>query len=182
MPLKPRNRELLDKVLVGLGAMVTVVLIGAGGLAAWGYQFAGDQISSQLVQEKVFFPEKGNPALDPKEFPGLQQYAGQQVDTGDKAKAYADEYIWVHMMKVAGGKTYAEVSAAAKADPTNAKLAAQKTTLFQGDMLRSSLLTAYAFSRFGLIAYYGAIVAFVGAALMAVLVIMGIFHIMSIKR
>ena len=32
------------------------------------------------------------PALTPAEFPGLQQYAGQKVDNGPKAKAYANEY------------------------------------------------------------------------------------------
>ena len=58
------------------------------------------------------------------------------------------------MMKASGGKTYAEASAAAMASPTDAKLAGIKNTLFQGDMLRSSLLTAYAFSVLGMIAGY----------------------------
>ena len=176
------NRRTIDQILILLGVVVMLVLLAAGGLAAWGYAFANSQIQSQLVQEKVYFPPAGSPALDPAEFPGLQKYAGQQVDSGDKAKAYADQFIWVHMQKVAGGQTYAQVSTAALADPTNAKLAAEKATLFQGDMLRSSLLTAYAFSRFGVIAQYAMMVSFVGAGVMFVLILMGLGHLQLSSR
>jgi adenylylsulfate kinase-like enzyme len=89
--------------------------------------------------------------------------AGTQVDNGDKAKAYADQFIWHHMMKASGGKTYSEVSTLAQASPQDAKLAGLKATLFQGDMLRSSLLTAYAFSRFGLIAQWVTLICALGA-------------------
>ncbi len=141
--------------LLGMFGLVLTALLLLTSYGAWkGQDFATKQVSNQLVQEKIFFPAKGTPALDPKEFPGLQQYAGQQVDNGVKAKAYADEFIWVHMMKASGGKSYAEVSAAAMANPKDQKLAGLKTTLFQGDMLRTSLLTAYAFSVLGTIAGY----------------------------
>src|SRR5262245_29568162 len=108
------TRRRIDLIISGLGAVMVLVLVAAAGLAWWGQKFAHDQISSQLVQEKIYFPKAGTPALDPEEFPGLQKYAGQQVDTGDKAKAYADEFIWVHMMKASGGKTYAQVSEEAR--------------------------------------------------------------------
>lgn len=180
------TRQTLDEILISLGVIVVLVLGAGGGLAWWGYTFAGQQIKSQLVQEKVFFPPKSaavpGGALDPKEFPGLQKYAGTQVDSGDKAKAYADEFIWVHMMKIAGGKTYAQVSTLAQADPKNPTLAAQKATLFQGDMLRSSLLTAYAFSRFGLIAYWAMIACLAGAGVMLVLVFLGLVHLWTNRR
>jgi hypothetical protein len=154
-----------------------MVLLAGGSLALWGYSFAQNQIQSQLTQENISFPQAGSPGFDAAEYPGLQQYAGQTVDDGDKAKAYADQYIWHHMMKASGGKTYAEVSALAMANPADTKLAALKTTLFQGDMLRSSLLTAYAFSRFGVIAYWSAVVCFAGAAAMTILVLLGLLHI-----
>ena len=154
--------------------MALVLLVG-GVLALVGHNFATNQVRDQLVQEKVFFPPKG-PALDAKEFPGLQQYAGQQVDTGEKAKAYADQYIWEHMMSASGGKTYSEISTEARANPDNTELAALKTTLFQGDMLRSSLLTAFAFSQFAVIALWGGIVMLVGAALLALLSLLGFRH------
>src|SRR5437763_1684734 len=113
------NRKLVDKLLTAAGVLVMLLMVVGGCLALWGESFANSQIQSQLTQEKIYFPKAGTPALDPKEFPGLQQYAGTQVDSGDKAKAYADEFIWVHMMKASGGKTYAEVSALASADKTD---------------------------------------------------------------
>jgi hypothetical protein len=175
------KRKQIDKLLTATGVLVTLALLAGGSLAGWGHSFATSQIQSQLVQEKIYFPKAGTPALDPAEFPGLQQYAGTQVDSGDKAKAYADEFIWHHMMKASGGKTYAEVGALAAANPTDTKLAGLKSTLFQGDMLRSSLLTAYAFSRFGLIAQWAELAFYTAAAIMAVLVLLGLAHIATSK-
>jgi len=144
----------LFTLLATFGLILTIVLLAVA-VGVWaGNNFATNQVRTQLVQEKISFPPAGSAGLLAAEFPGLQQYGGQPVDNGVKAKAYADEFIWVHMMKASGGKTYAEASAAAMASPTDAKLAGIKNTLFQGDMLRSSLLTAYAFSVLGMIAGY----------------------------
>lgn len=159
--------------LLGLFGLVLAVVLTVAAIGVWaGNNFATNQVRDQLVQERINFPEAGSPALDPETYPGLQQYAGQPVDNGVKAKAYADEYIWVHMMKASGGKSYSEVSTASRAAPTDTKLAELKNTMFQGDMLRSSLLTAYAFSVLGTIAGYAfpvvlaaAIVTFVLSAL-----------------
>jgi len=168
-----RNNALFNQLCLGVGITAAVVFGAAAGLSWWGYTFATNQVTSQLTQEKIYFPNAGTAALDPKEFPGLQKYAGQQIDTGDKAKAYADQFIWVHMMKASGNKTYAEVSTLSQASPKDTKLAALKSTLFQGDMLRSSLLTAYAFSRFGLVAYWGAIVLIAAAGLGIIAAVVG---------
>ena len=161
--------------LVLIGVVLAVVLFCGVYLASVGQNFATNQVHSQLTQEKIYFPKAGTAALDTKEFPGLQKYAGQQVDNGAKAKAYADEFIWVHMMKASGNKTYAEISTAAQANPKDAKLAALKSTLFQGDMLRSSLLTAYAFSVFGQVAYWAKLALAIGGALILALVLWGAF-------
>ena len=176
------KRQMLDKLLIAAGIVMMTTLIVGGSLAAWGEAFAAGQIQSQLTQEKIYFPKAGTPALDANAFPGLQQYGGTQVDSGVKAKAYADEFIWVHMMKASGNETYAQVGALASANPQDPKLAALKTTLFQGDMLRSSLLTAYAFSRFGLIAHWAALTMFTGAAIMFGLILLGFVHMASYRR
>jgi hypothetical protein len=151
------------------GLVLAAVLIAAAVGVKAGRDFANNQVRSQLVQEKISFPPAGSPGLDTKEFPTLQKYGGQLVDNGIKAKAYADEFIWAHMMKSSGGKTYAEVSALAMANKQDQKLAALKNTLFQGDMLRSSLLTAYAFSVFGMIAGYAFPLLLLGAAIILAL-------------
>jgi hypothetical protein len=108
----------------------------------------------------------------------LQKYAGQQVDNGVKAKAYANGFIGRHLDKVAGGKTYSEVSTAALQDPTNTALQQQKQVLFQGETLRGLLLgDGYAYWTFGMIAYYAALASFAGAAVMAMLVLLGLRRI-----
>ena len=49
--------------------------------------------------------------MDPAKFPTeITQYAGQQVDNGEKARVYANDFIAVHLAGVANGKTYSEVS------------------------------------------------------------------------
>jgi hypothetical protein len=48
--------------------------------------------------------------------------------------------------------------------------------VFRGTTLRAMLLNAYAFSMIGTIMLWGAIASFIGAALMAVLVGLGVWH------
>lgn len=159
--------------LKGTGAfLLAVILLISSGLALWGRNFADDQVREQLVQEKIRFPEAGSPALDPEKYPGLQQYAGQLVDTGPKAKAYANEFIWQHMMDASDGRSFAEVSSEARANPGDEELADLRQTLFEGSMLRSSLLTAYAFSVFGLVAGYAALISLGGAVLLTLVVVL----------
>jgi hypothetical protein len=172
------NRKSIDITLTLLGAVVTAVLLVAGCLGLYAWHFATSQVHDQLAAQKVYFPPKGSPALNPEEFPGLQQYAGQLVDNGPKAKAYADEFIAVHLKKISNGKTYAEVSSLAMQDPTNQALQQQKAALFQGETLRGLLLgSGYAYWTFGMIAGYAAIAAFVGAAVTAILVLLGLRQI-----
>jgi hypothetical protein len=87
----------------------------------------------------------------------MQKYAGQQLTTGDQAQVYSEHFIGVHLKDVAGGQTYAQVSAAAQANPQNTKLAAQVQTLFRGETLRGLLLNAWGWSQVALYALYAAI-------------------------
>lgn len=179
---KKSDRKTIDKVFVLLGAAMTIVLLVVGGLSWYAYTFATTSVRTELAEQKVYFPAQGSPGFDAAEFPDLQKYAGQMVDNGPKAKAYANGYIGRHLEKVAGGKTYSEVSALAMKDPTNTKLQAQKATLFQGETLRGILLgDGYAYWTFGMIAMYAAVAAFIGAAVMGVLVLLGLQHIKQSK-
>ncbi|MGH7193490.1 MAG: hypothetical protein ACREJM_08150 [Candidatus Saccharimonadales bacterium] len=176
---KKNRRKTLDKVLTSAGFVTAVMLVIMGGLAFWAYAFTTVNVRHELAAQQIYFPAKGSAALDdPQIKPYLEKYAGQQLVTGPEAKAYADHFIAVHLQKVAGGQTYAQVSQKLQADPTNAKLKQQSQTLFQGETLRSMLLgDAYAFSVVGQIAEIAAIVSFAGAALMTILVLLGIWHI-----
>jgi hypothetical protein len=123
-------------------------------------------VHSQLNAQDISFPAKGSPALSPSEFPDLQRYAGQKVDSGPKAKAYANGFIRRHLAAVDNGKTYSQVSDLSRADPTNKVLAADVDTLFKGETLRGLLLYAWGWSVVSTIALYAGIAALLGFLIM----------------
>ncbi len=173
------RRKIIDKVLISFGVITTIVLLGVGGLAWWAHSFVASNVRNELASQQIYFPPKSSPSLaSPKIGPYLNQYAGKQLLTGPEAKAYANHFIAVHLSEVAGGKTYAQVSAEAQANPTDAKLKQQAQTLFQGETLRGLLLgDAYAFSTVGQIAGFVAIVLFVAGGIMLILVLLGLLHL-----
>ncbi len=151
-----------------IGSILFLVLTVGGGLLLWGSNFADNMVHNQLREQKIVFPPKGSEGLDPAEFPGLQRYAGQAVDNGPKAKAYADQFIKAHLAQVADGKTYSEVSALSRANPKDEVLAGQVQTLFRGETLRGLLLYAWGWSVVAHIASLAAWGAFIGAAVVFV--------------
>ena len=179
------ERKAIDKVFILLGTAMIAVLLVVGGLAGYGYHFATNQVHTELSDQGIFFPAKDSAAitsLPTEDQAAMNKYAGQQLTNGQQAKVYANNFIKVHLSEVAGGQTYAQVSAAAMKDPTNQKLQAQKATLFQGETLRGLLLgNGYAYWTFGMIAKYVAIAAFIGAGVMAILVCLGLLHLAKLK-
>ena len=171
------RRRTFDALASAAGLVLAAVLLVAGGLLLWGHSFVDNQVSTQLSAQKIVFPAKGNPelkALPPADAAAMGQYAGQMMTTGAQAKVYADNFIAFHLSKMGG--TYSQLSAASLAQPNNAKLAALVNTVFKGTTLRGMLLNAYAFWQMGVIALWGAIVSFIGAALLLVLSILGFVH------
>ena len=147
---RPHRNAMLAK-LTGITSIATVAAVGimiVGIVAVIGGSYDKKVVRDQLVPQKIFFPASNSPEL----LPGVKQYAGQQLTTGSQAKAYANNFINVHLSKIAGGQTYAQVSAASIAAPTNAKLVEEKATLFQGETLRGLLLNAWGWSLVGTIA------------------------------
>jgi hypothetical protein len=177
------QRRTLDAILTAGGLILVIVLLVAGALLTWGYKFADNNVHNELAAQQIFFPPRGSDALKPAEIgPFLNQYAGQQLTTGKQAQAYANHFIAVHLSEVAGGKTYAQVSAAALANPTDAKLKAQTDTLFRGETLRGLLLNAYAFWKLGQIAKWGAFASFLLAGVMMVLTFLGFRHLRRVPE
>ncbi len=149
--------------LTGLTSIATIAAAGmivVGVLAVVGGQYDRQVVHDQLAPQKIFFPK---PATNR----GLAAYAGQQVLTGKQAKLYAQKQIGVDLTKVAGGKTYSEVSAEWIAGGMkNATLASERTTLFSGETLNGLLLNAWGWSVIGGIATLaGFILILLGAVL-----------------
>jgi len=166
--------------IITLQTMLVVILAGASGFLFFEGNFVTGMVNDQLVAQKIFFPGtdqiKAGGSLDPAKFSAeIRAYAGQQVDNGDKARVYGNDFIAVHLAGVAGGQTYSQVSSANStlaaqlaATPTtdpgyaalqtqSATLAGQKTTLFQGEMLRGTLLNSWGWWTMGVYSTYVAI-------------------------
>jgi hypothetical protein len=190
------RRKTFDAILTAGGLVLAVVLLVAGGLLTWGHNFVGDQVRTQLVAQKIFFPPAGSDALkDPAIKPYLTQYAGKQLATGAQAEAYANHFIGVHVKALSGNRTYAELGGAqtalkaqiAAAKASNSPTAALDTqlsdlnvtreTVFKGETLRGLLLNAYAFGTMGRIAGIAAVTSFVGAGIMLLLSLLGLMHL-----
>ncbi len=171
------GRKTLDRLLAAGGLVVAAVLLVASGLLYWAHSFVDHEVHAQLAAQQIFFPAKGSESLaDPLVKSYLERYAGEQLVNGTQAHAYADHFIAVHVAKIGGGKTYAQLSSEALADPTDTELAGTVQTVFRGETLRGLLLDAYAFGKMGQIAFWAAGVAVLGALVMTVLSVLGFAH------
>lgn len=170
------QRKALDRLVSWIGLSLAALLVVAGGLLSWAHTFVGDEVHSQLSAQQIYFPAKGSPAIAAPEFQAVRKYAGEQLTTGAQAKAYADHFIANHLKEIGGGKTYAQLSAQAQANPSDTKLAGTVQTMFRGETLRGLLLNAYAFDTMGAIAGIAAIAAFLAAGVMLILGALGLWH------
>jgi hypothetical protein len=173
------RRRTFDTLASVGGLVLAVVLLVGGGLLVWGHNVVSNELHSQLVAQKIFFPPKGNEALTSlpaADRAAMSQYAGQQMVNGAQAEVWADHFIAVHLKEIGGGKTYSQLSAAAMASPHNTALAQQVQTVFRGETLRGMLLNAYGFWQMGQIMLIAAIVAFAGAGLLLLLSGLGLWH------
>jgi hypothetical protein len=181
------QRKVFDKLASGVGAVLVVVLLAAGGLMMWGYSFANSSVHNQLAMQQIYFPPKAAFAnakpgteITPSMIPSVSQYAGQQLLTGPQAEAYANHFIAVHLSQMPYNGVYSKVSTAARAatpgTPQAKALSSLESTVFQGTTLRGLLLEAYAFWTIGQVMLWGAIAAFASALILALLVGGGVWH------
>lgn len=179
------NRSTLDKLISTTGLVVAVVLLAAAGGLSYAHRFIHNQVHDQLIAEKIVFPAAGSPGL--AKLPAADQaavskYAGQQLLTGAQAEVFADHYIAAHLKAAGGGKTYAELSTASLANPTDTKLAGQVQTVFRGETLRGLLLNAYAFDTMAVVANYAALGALAAAVVLLALALLGFYHSGRVKK
>jgi hypothetical protein len=174
------RRRTFDALATVAGLVLAAVLLVAGGLLTWGHSFVTNEVHNQLAAQKIVFPPTSSPAI--KELPAadaaaMSQYSGQLMTTGAQAQTYADHFIAVHLVKIGGGQTYAQLSSKSLAQPKNTALAGQVQTVFRGETLRGMLLNAYGFWKMGQIMLIAAWAAFAGAGLMLILSMLGLAHL-----
>jgi len=136
------SKALRWRVLV-LQAGLIVNLGAVAGFTLWASSYVQSSVTTQLAAQNITFPAynsasiKALPAVDAT---AMNQFAGQKLTTGPQAEVWANNFMKVHLSAM---PTYDAASAAARANPTNAKDAATLTTVFEGTMLRGTLLNAY---------------------------------------
>ncbi|SDB89822.1 hypothetical protein GA0111570_10728 [Raineyella antarctica] len=167
----------MERTVYGvLSRVAGVILVIVGILAIWGGTFAHGYVKEQLSQERITMP--ADAALTTPEMKSaLGKWSGTPLDSGPKAKAYANNYILEHMNASSQGKTYSEVSGEytklskdTTADPAAVKkLGDLRQTLFMGDTLRGLLLSAYGWGLIGTIALYGGVALVIIGVILAAL-------------
>jgi hypothetical protein len=193
-PVVALKRRTIDSILIGFGVVAMAAFAVAGVLLSWGHSFSSDYVTKELSSQNISFPSAE--ALTKDGRTDLLEFAGQKLDTGSEAQGYAS-FINGHLQKIAGGATYADLGVTESAAKTDVKTAVdagkpqatidelqtkadgitgQRNTLFKGETLRGLLLSAYAWSTVGTIAGYAAFGAFIAAAIMAVLIGLGVIH------
>ncbi len=173
------RRKTFDALATTVGLVLAVILLAAGGLMMWGHSFVDSQVHNQLAAQKIYFPPNGS-----HQGAGVRRHApvrGKLMTNGAQAEVYADHFIANHLTKIGGGQTYAQLSARALAHPKNTALAGQVDAMFKGTTLRGMLLNAYAFWKMGELAFWGAIVSFIGAGLLLILSALGYAHLRRVS-
>jgi hypothetical protein len=171
------SRKAWDQLVSAAALVIAVVLVLMGAAAIYGGNFGRDNVTDRLAPEKVTFAPYD--AMSDEEKASVGDFAGQQVTTGPQAEAFA-RYIAGHLAFVNDGKTYAETSAAARAeglDPdTAAELQAKADTLFKGETLRSIMLNAYGWWTVATIALFAGWVMVAAGIVLLILAIFGFRH------
>jgi hypothetical protein len=181
------RRRTFDFLATCIGAVLTVVLLVAGGLLMWGSAYTSSYVHNQLSEQQVYFPQPSAFAhpvagteITPSMIPSVSQYAGQQLTTAAQAEVYANDFIAVHLREIGGGKTYSQLSGElmvmSPSNPRFVALSQQVDTVFKGTTLRSMLLEAYGFGTFGTIAFWGGVASFILAGVFFLLSLLGFLH------
>src|SRR5947208_5805900 len=126
------RRRTFDALATMAGLVLAVGLALGGGMLRWRHSVIRTDVHNQLAAQKIVFPPANSPAI--KELPAadaaaMSQYGGQLMTTGAQAQTYADHFINVHLAKIGGGQTYAQLSAKSLEQPKNAALAQQVQTI-----------------------------------------------------
>ena len=189
------KRRTLDVIFSIGGIGLAALLLVLGLVMTSNANFAKDYVREQLGEQKIRFKAADALTAEEKKSACLVKYAGQDLLTGKQAECYANEFIGLHLQSTAKGLTYAELGdeqTALRAKITAAQAAndpqlpalqkqltdmtAQRETLFKGETLRGLLLTSFGFSVFGVKGEQVALVAYIVAALLALLSIAGFVH------
>ena len=190
------RRRTLDILFSAGGIALAALLVVLGVVMSSNASFSKNYVKDQLTQQNISFKAADQLNDEEKAKPCVVENAGKPLTTGKQAECYANDFIGLHLESTADGMTYAEIgvpqgeartklaaaqasgdtAAAAELQKQVTDLTTKRETLFKGETLRGLLLTSYGFSVLGEKAAQAATVAYIGAALLAVLALFGFVH------
>jgi hypothetical protein len=195
------KRRTLDFLFSIGGLGLAALLLVLGFVLTSNANFSKNYVKEQMSEQRISFKTADTLTDEEKKSTCLVKNAGLPLTTGKQAECYANDFIGLHVKSVAAGQTYADLGgpqsalsakvkeATASNDPTLADLKAQlavvtgqRETLFKGETLRGLLLTSFGFSVFGVKAGQAATVAYIVAALLALLSLAGFLHAFKTSR
>ena len=192
--MKRRTLDILFSV-AGLGLAALLLIIGV--VLSNNADFAKSYVRDQLSGQKISFPKASALTDEERTASCVVANAGRPLLSGKQAECYANQFIALHLRSIpnTNGKTYAELGevqtqlraqiSAAQTSNSAAVPALQKQltdvtaareTVFKGETLRGLLLTSYGFSVFGVKGAEVATVAYIVAAVLALIAIAGFVH------
>ena len=138
-------------------AALAVLIIGAVLTLAgnYGRQLVHDQLAAQKIKFAPY-DESGQNGDNYAAYPELQDRAGTTVTDGLAARDFAT-YINAHVMESTEGRSYSEVSAAARANPEDEELAAVRRTALDGQLLAAIMWNTYGWWLLATVAFFGGI-------------------------
>jgi len=158
--VRSERRTTVFRVLLAVG--VSLAVTGAVLLASGAYTH--NIIQDQLVAQQIRFPPADSFGMPADEYPGVQQYAGELVDDGPKAKAWANEFMTPHILELSDGVPYGVYSAAAFQDPEVNEADVISREMAIGEVQRGLLLSAWGWWTIGsVMTVAGLVITVVGA-------------------
>lgn len=189
------RRRTLDILFSAGGMALAGLLVVLGVVMTSNANFSKNYVKDQLSQQNITFKPADQLTDEEKAIPCVVENAGKPLTTGKQAECYS-KLIGLHLETTAEGMTYAEIGvpqgeartklaaaqasgdtvAAADLQKQVTDLTTKRETLFKGETLRGLLLTSFGFSVLGEKAGQAATVAYIAAAMLAVLALFGFVH------
>jgi hypothetical protein len=159
-----------------LPAALAVLIVGAVLTLAgnYGRQLVHDQLAPQKITFAPYDESRQN-GDNYQAYPELRDRAGTTVTDGLGARDFAT-YINEHVMEATGGRSYSEVSAAARANPQDEELQATRRTALDGQLLAAIMWNTYGWWLLATVAF------FAGIALMVAGLALGLVSFLAGRR
>jgi hypothetical protein len=159
------KRWLLPAALAVLIAGVVFTLAGN-----YGRQLVYDQLAAQKIKFAPY-DASGQNGDNYQAYPELRDRAGTTVTDGLAARDFAT-YINAHVMETTEGRSYSEVSAAARANPENEELQAVRRSALDGQLLAAIMWNTYGWWLLATVAFFVGIALIVGGLALGVVALL----------